>query len=75
MLSESSAVVGLQAQELDENVTEQLVAGNTSDFILQVSISDLCYKWESNDIFSCGLCYLKRRPNISLSPTPSFLNN
>ena len=40
--SKSSAAVGLQAQQMNENVTVQLVTGNTSDFILQVSISYLC---------------------------------
>ena len=35
---ESSAAVGLQPQQMNENATVQLVTGSTSDFILQVSV-------------------------------------
>ena len=35
---ESSAAVGLKAQQMNENVTVQLVTGSTPDFILQVSV-------------------------------------
>lgn len=38
-IGQSSAAVGLQAQQMNENVTVQLVAGNTSDLSLQVSIA------------------------------------
>ena len=36
--AESSAAVGLKAQQMNENVTVQLVIGSTPDFILQVSV-------------------------------------
>lgn len=71
--SASSAAVGLQAQQMIENVTVQLVTGSTPDLMLQVTVSYLYYKWENNDIFSNAFCYTSGEspiPPTALPPVP-----